>query len=439
MCHSSVSALMQLIDASPTAFHAVAWARNQLEAMGFRPMQGSTPVQSARRVYATLNNSSLLVLQIAKDPSARSGPVRMGVAHTDSPAIKLKPAFERVAGGLRIANTEIYGGAILRSWLDRDLGLAGRLVLSDGDAGLRELLYRSPHPLAMISSLAPHLSKSDDGDPNPQTQALALLGTEESHSLEHVLHEHVEAYLPGAEILGADLRFHEYAQCCVTGTDRQLISAPRLDNLASCSLLLQSVANWDPDINAALLLCDHEEIGSRTHVGGLGDVIPRILRSTWGDRNGLLPIGSTLLSLDNAHAVHPGYEERHDSEHRCILGKGPVVKTHPGWKYASDDISQALARILWRETNTQRQLIHLQWYTGRADMRSGSTLGPLLASRLGVRAMDIGLPTLGMHAARELAHVQDIEALAALCDTFFGIRQQTLIQASPFANNTGGH
>ncbi|MBZ0329016.1 M18 family aminopeptidase [Halomonas sp. ANAO-440] len=428
-----IERLLDFLQRSPTPWHAVSVMAERLEAAGFRRLDESHPWQLAagERFYVTRNDSSIVAIQL---PREGLDALRMIGAHTDSPGLRLKPnaAQTSMAGWLQLG-VELYGGALLAPWFDRDLGLAGRVHLRRADGRLEGLLLHVDRPVATIPSLAIHLDREANNGRalNAQTQmAPVFLQGGEKADLTRLLLEWLDAQhdIGDAEILDFELALFDTQPPARVGVRGELIASARLDNLLSCFIGLEALLESDGAQGVVLVSNDHEEVGSASACGAqgpfLGDVLRRV-NAQLGDVGGAgegkdesfirLIQASRMISCDNAHALHPNFTEKHDAAHGPALNGGPVIKVNANQRYATNSATSALFRDLCREAG-----VPVQVFATRADMGCGSTIGPITATELGVPTLDVGVPQWAMHSIRETAGAQDVEyltrALVAFCN-----------------------
>jgi aspartyl aminopeptidase len=365
-------------------------------------------------------------------------------AHTDSPNFRVKPNPDVTRAGAGLLGLEVYGGVLIASWTDRDLGLAGRITLrgdGSGDLGganhalsIETRLLRFDRPLCRIPQLAIHLNRgvNKDGltlhqqDHLPALWALAPTGVQTGEKAKEKgdigrLRAFVasELAIDPDRILGWDLCLYDVAPPVVSGLDDAFIHSARLDNQASCHHSLMALIGTSdplPDGTAVAALYDHEEVGSRSAAGASGSFVRDVVtRLAGGDRVSTVRAiaRSVQASIDMAHAVHPNYAGKHEPEHRPVLGGGPVIKTHSSTRYASEAWTAGLMRGLAADVG-----VATQEFVVRTDLPCGSTIGPIVASSLGVRTVDIGNPMLSMHSAREMSGAADPEPMVRLLSTF---------------------
>jgi aspartyl aminopeptidase len=426
-----VDDLLAYIDSAPTPYHAVAETARRLEAAGFARLSEREvwEVSPGMRRYAVRGDGSLVAFEVGARGPAEEG-FRIVGAHTDSPNLRLKPRADRTAHGYRQLGVEIYGGVLLHTWLDRDLSLAGRVTLQrDGDTETR--LVDFGRPLLRVPNLAIHLCReilSEGLKLNPQTHLVPVVGLEESPPLRELLAGELRAQgvaVPPSAILAFDLMTYDTQPAGLAGARGEFIHAPRLDNLASChaglSALLAACEGEATPFTRMLVLYDHEEVGSRSAQGAAGSFLAESLeRVVAGYKDGApqglarAVAGSTLISADMAHAVHPNYADRHESEHRPVIGRGPVIKMNAGQAYASDAAGAGAFAAL-----CARAGVEPQHFASRSDLACGSTIGPITAARVGIRTIDVGSPMLSMHSCREMAGTADVEPMIAVLRAFF--------------------
>jgi aspartyl aminopeptidase len=426
-----VADLLAYIDLSPTPYHAVAETIRRLEQMGYRGLAESEvwELEPGARHYVVRNEGSLVAFEVGTESPADGGFHIVG-AHTDSPNLRLKPLPDVTMQGYRQLAVEPYGSALLHTWLDRDLSLAGRVTVKSR-AGVETLLLDFGRPLLRIPSLAIHLSReiSKDGlKLNAQKHLAPLIGLEDAPALHDLITIELRAQgiseFPTEKILGFDLMAYDTQASGVSGARGEFIHAPRLDNLASChaglTALLRSGEGRLPRFTRVVVLYDHEEVGSRSAQGAAGTLLSDALeRVVLGYKDGAaqgLPralAASMLISADMAHAVHPNYVDRHESGHTPVIGKGPVIKVNANQAYATDSSSGGFFASICAEND-----IAPQHFVSRSDLACGSTIGPITAARLGIRTVDVGNPMLSMHSCREMAGAAGVAPMINVLTAF---------------------
>lgn len=348
-------------------------------------------------------------------------PFRIIGAHTDSPNLRVKQHPDREVAGWQLVALAPYGGAWLNSWLDRDLGISGRLSVLDSSCGtgIMHHLVRIDEPILRVPQLAIHLA--DDRAAvklDPQRHVNAVWGDGRSPDFLGYVAE--RAGVAPRDVLGFDLMTHDLVPSTVTGVGQQFLSAPRLDNQASCYAGLAALLAANPGHHLpVLVLFDHEEVGSTSDHGAQSDllrgVLERITLAAGGDREDFLRrlTASTLASADMAHATHPNYPDRHEPGHQIAVNGGPVLKVQPNLRYATDGRTAATFALACDQAG-----VALQRYEHRADLPCGSTIGPMSAASTGIPTVDVGAPQLAMHSARELMGARDVASYAAALTAF---------------------
>ena len=412
--------LAAYIDASPSPFHAVAEAGRRLEAGGYQPVDEQDPPATYPAKGYTIRDGSLVAwANVDVAWTEGHGAFRLIGAHTDSPNLRVKPRPEQDRAGTRQLALEPYGGLLLNSWLGRDLGLSGRVALRDG----RLVLVRTPPGEAILHlpQLAIHLDREVNTkglvvDPQRHTSPILGLGRSAEGDFADLLArklldgEHTD--VDPSDVVAFDLMTHDAGPSAIVGDERELLSAPRLDNLCSSWAAAQALLATGQGMIA---LWDHEEIGSTSNRGAASPLVESVLERLVPaptERRRLLARG-TCASSDMAHATHPNYTERHEPNHPILLGGGPVLKTNVNQRYATDARSAQVFAEACERAGTP-----VQWYAHRADIPCGSTIGPITAGRLGISVVDVGAPMLAMHSARELMAVDDVGLLRRALTAF---------------------
>ncbi|KYK60206.1 hypothetical protein DCS_01342 [Drechmeria coniospora] len=469
---------VSFVNASPTPYHATRSAAERFEKAGFTLIKErdswASKLQAGGKYYLTRNGSSIVAFAIGR--KWRPGnPVAIVGAHTDSPCLRVKPVSKKSNVGYLQVGVETYGGGIWHSWFDRDLSIAGRVLVRDGDDFVQKLV-KVDKPLLRIPTLAIHLHRQNSFDPNKETELFPIAGlaaaelnkgtkTEEEEEadagsvedfrpLERMTERHHPALLDvlsgelkvevGA-IVDFELVLYDTQQACIGGIHDELIFSPRLDNLGMtyCSVmgLISSVsdsASLDDDETIRMTVCfDHEEIGSTSAQGAMSNLLPSVLRRLSvlpGHRDessegGYEAVGhegeestayeqslsrSFLVSADMAHAVHPNYAGKYEPSHQPAMNKGTVIKVNANQRYATNSPGIVLVQECARAAG-----VPLQLFVVRNDSPCGSTIGPGLAAKLGMRTLDLGNPQLSMHSIRETGGTADVDHAVKLFDEFF--------------------
>lgn len=401
------------IDASPSPYHVVGEVAERLIARGWRELLETQPFGSVPAKGFVRRGGSLHAWFLPPTAGPSTG-FRVLGAHTDSPNLRVKPKADTGRVQVRQLGVEVYGGALLTSWLDRDLGLSGR-VFVETDAGLEERLFLDNRPLARVAQLAIHLDRevNDRGlvlNRQAHLAPLWALGDREHNGFLRYLASRVDT--PEERLRSYDVMLHDIQPSRVLGRDGEFLAAPRLDNLCSCFCGLEALIAIAGEGEAAgpvvLSLFDHEEVGSASRGGAAGppleNVLERLVLARGGTREDLLCAlaASFCVSADMAHATHPNYVERHEPDHLVHMNRGPVLKVNNNQRYATEAVTASRFESACRAAGTP-----LQTFVTRSDLACGSTIGPLTATRLGLATVDVGCPQLSMHSARELCGILD--------------------------------
>ncbi|APE19451.1 M18 family aminopeptidase [Mycobacterium sp. WY10] len=419
---ASAQGLCEFIDASPSPFHVCQTAAGRLRDAGYTELAETDRWPDRGGRYFTVRAGSL----VAWDSSDPSRAFRIVGGHTDSPNLRVKQHPDRVVAGWRVVALEPYGGVWLNSWLDRDLGVSGRLSVRDrgADGGVSHRLVRIDAPILRVPQLAIHLAEDRAAvklDPQRHVNAVWGLGDTPRSFLAYVA-EHAD--VDPADVLSADLMTHDLAPSALIGADAEFVSAPRLDNQGTCYAGLEGFLAAEPGgYLPVLALFDHEEVGSTSDHGAQSDLLlttlERIVLAAGGDREDFLRrlTASMVASGDMAHATHPNYPDRHEPGHLITVDGGLVLKVQPNLRYATDGRTAAAFELACRQAG-----VPLQRYEHRADLPCGSTIGPMTSARTGIPTVDVGAPQLAMHSARELMGAADVIAYAAALQAFLAPR-----------------
>lgn len=398
-----VDDLAAFVAASPSSFHAAAEVARRLDAAGFTAQAEEDAFVDEPRGYV-VRDGAIVAWRMPPLPDARCG-FRIVGAHTDSPTLKLKPWPTASGSGYGQAAVEVYGGPLLNQWLDRELGVAGRLITTSGD----QRLVATPAWLR-VPQVAPHLDRSVNErlvlDRQDHLKPIFTVGRPDLDLLDLIA---AAAGVDAADVAGHDLVCYPTEAPVVFGATGEFLASPRLDNLSSVHAGLTALLAADDGDDIAILACfDHEEVGSASRSGAAGPLLEQILRRLAGvrgvDADGWhrMLARSSCLSADAGHAVHPNYPQLHDPDHRPILGGGPLLKHNANLRYTTD----AAGTALWRRVCAAAG-VPTQDFVSNNAVPCGSTIGPMTAERLGVLTCDVGIPLLSMHSVRELAGVRD--------------------------------
>lgn len=404
--------LFAFLAAAPTAFHAVAGMAARLDAGGFVRLQEKERWDLSAGAYYTVRDDSAVVAFILGSDEPRSHGFRIVGAHTDSPALQLKPLPVLCESGLHRLGVEVYGGPILSTWFDRDLSLAGRVAVRfEHEQHSRLFLVHFDRPLLSLPSIAIHLDREAAEHLNRQRHLPPILleDGDNAPDFDTILTRRLAELYPQqdfteSEVITFDLFCHDLTPPCISGFSGEFIHAGRLDNLLSCHAGLTALLAADRSRNALLYCSNHEEIGSLSSSGARGNLLTSVLHR-------LLPTpgefsrataGSFLISLDNAHATHPNWQDKSDPAHAIRLNRGPVIKYNAGQRYATSAASAAIFCDICSSAG-----ITPQKFVMRSDAACGSTIGPMTAAALGLRTVDAGAASFAMHSIREMTGSDD--------------------------------
>lgn len=368
-------------------------------------------------------------------------------AHTDSPALKVKPVSKRETKGYLQVGIETYGGGLWHTWLDRDLGIAGRVVIKEAD-GFQQRLLHINRPLLRVPSLCIHLKSAEERNAlkiNPEEHLTAILGeTAEqlnqvgSTSADGLDNRHVpeliralarELGVEASTIVDFDLTLADTQKASIGGVNSEFLFSPRLDNQMHCFTSLEALLNHassdelqSDDAISMICLFDHEEIGSDT-LGGAGSPIMRdaveriseVFQTAPGSETFKIALDKSLLvSADGSHAIHPNFQGKHEMNHQPKMNGGTVIKSNANQRYATNGVTGFIMRELAR-----RAKVPIQEFVVRQDSPCGSTIGPILAAHVGIRTVDLGISQLSMHSCRETCGVHDLLGNSVLLHEFF--------------------
>lgn len=420
--------LQRFLDSSGSPYHVVLNVRDKLDAVGFKRLKhdDTWELEPGDKYYVTLDHSTIFAFIIGALWSRDSGIVLVG-SHTDSPCLRVRPNHILSSGKADLLGIELYGGGLWRTWFDRELSYAGKVVIRDGSSKLKEVMVSSDDPITLIPNLAIHLGGGEEGNiMNKETELRPVLQLSEDKQNERdrLLRSAIANHLKINEkdIVAMDIRLKDCQKSCLWGTKKEFLASPRLDNLLSvwasaeaiCRISDGDIANM-ADIRG-IIAWDHEEIGSVSWQGACSSVV-----KSWLERiilaatpNHPPSIGQVLsrsfvLSVDGAHGLHPNYVDKYQSQNAPIINKGVVIKQNANQRYCTSARSTAVV-----EEAAKRANCDLQYFVVRNDSRCGSTIGPLSTCELGINGADIGAPMWAMHSIRESCGVEDVLALKEL-------------------------
>ncbi len=413
---SNTDTLVRYLDSSPSPFHAVSNAIALLSEAGFAELAMGADWTDLPASGFVARDGALIAWKTAPGVGPNA-PFRIAGAHTDSPCLRVKPRPDSGSFGWRQLGVEVYGGILNNSWLDRDLGIAGRLALGDGTSALVDVR----RGVARVPQLAVHLDRGVNDaltlDKQKHLRPVWGLGTPTAGEFAEWISN--EAGVPRATWW--DLCLYDVQGAAVLGVDHSLLASGRLDNLLSCWAAVASLLSSTPTEHVSMIvLNDHEEVGSSSTTGASGPFLEQVLQRHVAARGGshddlLRAFGeSACVSADNAHAIHPNYPERHDADHLPLVNAGPAIKVNVNQRYAT---SSRTAALFQRACETAG--VPWQVFSSNNSMPCGSTIGPLTATRLGIDTVDVGVPQLSMHSAREVCGVADPAHLASALSAYF--------------------
>ncbi|TPX32451.1 hypothetical protein SmJEL517_g04455 [Synchytrium microbalum] len=445
---------LTFVTASPSPFHATEEARKKLVQAGysevFEKSSWDGALKPGGKYFFTRNHSSILAFAIGGQYKRGNGFSIVG-AHTDSPCLKVKPRSAKSRGVYTQVGVEVYGGGLWHTWFDRDLGVAGRVLVHEKDGTIQHRLVRVSRPILKIPTLAIHLDRAVNTDGfkfNTETQLLPVLGIaaaklnepasstppagDEKHSSVFLSLLASELKCDISQIGDFEICLYDTNPACTWGANNEFISSSRLDNLnmSFCALtaLINSTTNSslsDEPLIRVVALFDNEEIGSVSAYGADSDMMLAALerlskveitdsadRSTSAFEQAMQK--SMLISADMGHASHPNYWDKHEDNHRPKINSGVVLKMNANLRYATTAITTTILREVAKVKGTS-----LQEFVVRNDSPCGSTIGPMLSAKLGLRTVDVGNPQWGMHSIRETAGVEDIASAVDLFQSFF--------------------
>lgn len=416
--------LLSFLDRSPTAWHAVDLMTTQFKKEGFEKISESDPwnLKPGGRYVVTRNGSSLCAFVLPKKTPVRA---HLVATHTDSPGFKLKPNAEFYKENMLMLGVEIYGGPLIASWLNRDLGIAGRIVYIDAKGQIKESLVRIDDSPVVLPQLAIHLDRqvNENGVILNKQDHLAVLAAVNDDKKGTYLEKKLKAQIHFKDLLGTDLFLFPLEKAAFVGDQQQMVASYRIDNLASVYAAFTAICeskNPDQDVLKVFIAQDNEEIGSNTSQGAGSPFVPhlleRILLSLGLGREEYFRLvkNSLCVSADLTHALHPNYKDKHEPHHQLLMEHGIVIKQNAQYRYASDARSVASIVHLCKKLK-----MPYQSFACRGDIPCGTTVGPIHAHVMGISTVDIGIAQLSMHSCRELAAVKDYIDLQKLLKAFF--------------------
>jgi len=421
------SSLIKYLDQSVTAYHAVIAAEQELIKQGFTKLdeRAQWDLRPNSKYYVVRSESALAAWQMGNGDQVG---VRLIGAHTDSPGLHLKPNAQYSKSGYIQMGGEIYGGPLLASWTDRDLSLAGRVILKENDQ-LKVSPFRSDQVLLRVPQLAIHLNREVNekglllNKQQHMPPILSLENTDGDPIDENLIRDLISRTLgvDSTTIANWQLECYDTHSASLSGLNQEFLVSGRLDNLTMCHASLHALIDreFESPQTSMIALFDNEEIGSSTQNGAassfMRDIIQRIADMDKNAQSIQRSLAhSACISADGAHAIHPNYAEYHDPQHAVIMNRGPVIKVNANHRYATSAFSSAMFEQLCKEVD-----IPVQHYSHKTDLPCGSTIGPITATGLGIPVVDVGNAMLSMHSIREMTGVHDHVMMIKVMERFF--------------------
>ncbi len=402
--------LLVFLRNATTPYHAVSFMRDVLVENEFKELKecDAWKLKAGGKYFVIRGDSSIAAFRYEDNLIEQGIPI--AGAHTDSPSLKIKPSPELYQHSYLQLGVEVYGGALLNPWFDRELSIAGRLTYRSADGSIDTALIDFKRPVAIIPSLAIHLDREANKNKSINAQkdlppVLLQCSDEKPKFSDLIINQMKEEGFNGIEeIISHDLFLYDVIPHSIAGLKNEFIIGPRLDNLISCFAGLQGIID-DSAGPAMVIFNDHEEVGSISDVGAQGPFLKSLMQRIAGNMEYYYRMidASTLISMDNAHGVHPNFSDKYDANHGPLLNKGPVIKRNANQRYATVAGTEALYREIARI-----EKIPLQSFVVRSDMACGSTIGPLASAELGIKTIDVGVPTWAMHSIRETSGICDL-------------------------------
>ena len=418
----NVSNVVSEIEKSVTAYHAVCTAKEKLEKCGFKKYDFGDKIEKGSKYFITRDDSSIIAFIVGKDFSEEENGFNIVVTHNDSPGFKLKYNPEIYDEGLGVTklNVESYGGGIWHTWLDRELGVAGRVVVNYNNKLVKEVMELDK--TFVIPSLAIHIERSvNEGKKfNLQNEMMPVIYEKLNvkEEIASAISQKRKCYVLPDDVFGYDLFLYSKSKSFSSG---DVFSCPRIDNLISTFSAIESLCSEKVEKSNSIKMIaafDNEEVGSLSYAGAsstfLSEVLEQITSQLECKNVKRVYDNSLIISLDGAHGMHPNYKEKSDPTNKVVLNCGPVIKQHASKHYATDGIGSSVIKYISNEVG-----VPLQYFFNRSDIPSGSTIGTLLFQNIGIRVVDMGIAQLAMHSIVETAGIKDVEDTIKLLATFF--------------------
>ena len=425
--------LLEFLSDSPTPFHAVKNLKDLLSQAGFEPLEETNAwdIKSDSKYFVTRNDSSIIAFAGGNNPPSESG-IRLIGAHLDSPCLKLNPNPIFSHHGYQNLNVEVYGSVLLRTWFDRDLSVAGRIYFKDTDGRIASQLVDLCHPIGVIPSLAIHLDRNANTKQRINSQlhlnpVVTAFGADAGFEFyEYILDsiEFKDKEKPKPEsVLGANLSLYDTCRPARVGVNQEFIASARIDNLVSCYAGAIALIESEPVAFRGFVFSDHEEVGSVSDSGAQGNFLANVIDRAIG-LNPEITRKSVLLSADGAHAIHPNYPDKHDTHHAPVINQGLVIKVNTNQRYATTGETLSLVRNIANELGLATQI-----FISRNDIPCGTTIGPISASEIGIKTVDVGVAQFAMHSIRELCGSVDAYNFYRLLTAFLSDETVTVFNS----------
>ena len=407
--------LMNYLDNSYSAFHAIKNLEEKLINSGFKKLEENEKWNLAenKSYYVIRNTSSIIAFKVPASNETLG--FNIVASHSDSPSYKIKPnaTMKDLRNDYAKLNTETYGGPIAYTWLDRPLGIAGRVFVENENLLIEELVNLDD--TIIIPSVAIHLNRSGEFNPNPQVDMLPLIG-DASTTFEDMLKKQIQ----DKSIISTDLFLYNKEKAMLLGANNEYLASSRIDDLECAYISIEALINTDAKNVTICAVFNNEEVGSRSANGAastfLKDTTERIAKALNKDILEMLA-NSFIISSDNAHALHPNHPEKADPTNMVYMNKGIVVKHQAGLNYTTDALSEAIFKKICKLAD-----VPYQDYTNRSDQRGGGTLGAISQTQLSIPSVDIGLAQLAMHSTYETCGVKDVEYMLKALSKFYNVK-----------------
>jgi len=419
---STIDNAVHFLSRAKTTYHAVAETVTQLNNAGFRPLdpKDNWSLKPNDRCYI-VKNGTVVALTVPTNLNYADG-FRMVAAHTDSPCLKVKPQPQFAEAGVQLLGLDVYGGAILNTWFDRDLTIAGKVVAKSGDK-LQQYIVDFGKAIGVVPNVAIHLNREvNNGIKISRQNHLNLVATtnKKFNFNDFLLAEIQKQDRNVSKIYSYDLNLVDCNPASLIGMASEFLASSRIDNLLSCAVALESLLQADSKLFNIMVLYDHEEVGSVSNTGAASDLFKQIVQRIINDDAiyARCIANSLCLSVDGAHALHPNFLEKYEPRHAPLINQGVVLKSNVNQRYGTDSSGFALITQL-----AEAIKIPLQQFVVHSDLSCGTTIGPITASQLGVDVIDLGVAQWAMHSSREMAGCSDVDDLKQLLIAFYRCQQ----------------